>query len=128
MFRGRKSPISRDGRRLRRGITSMIAMLFLVVVTVLSIGFFSTTTISVQISKNDRDAKNAQFAGESGMQFVRYQLGLIDISPSVTPAQLLQTVASQMGPNLNGTANMNGNSVAVTNGTIYIPAPNQYTD
>lgn len=117
-------PIQRMPRR--HGIVSVIAMMYLMLFTVLAVGFYAASTMSVQISKNDRAVEQAQLASESGLQFVRYQLGNIVLDPSVTNDQLLSAVATALGSQLNGTRNMNGNTVSVSNGSIYLPSQTGY--
>ena len=116
---------STNGRR--RGLASVLAMLYLILISTLAIGFFVATTLSAQIAKNERGLSRAQAAADGGMQFVRYQLGAVTIAPTVSTDQYLTTVAQQLNTLIGGTANMNGNAVTVTNGAIYIPSQNGWT-
>ena len=111
----------------RRGLASVLAMLYMVLISTLAIGFYVATTISAQIAKNERGLSRAQAAADGGMQFVRYQLGAITIDPAVPANQYLSTVASQMDTLIGGTSNMNGQRVQVTNGAIYIPSATGWT-
>ena len=101
-------------------------MLYMVLFATLAVGFAEATIMSAQISKNQRSLYDARFAADSGMSFIRYQLGLMDIPSGNTDAALLAQVAAQLGAQLNGTNNMGGSSVAVTNSAIYLPAQNAY--
>ncbi|HZL37820.1 MAG TPA: hypothetical protein VFC78_21055 [Tepidisphaeraceae bacterium] len=116
-----KSPVIHTPVR-RRGIVSVLAMLYLMLFTVLAIGFYSASTMAVQVSKNDRSIEQSQLACESGLQFVRYQMGYMNLDPATTDANLLGAVATALASQLNGTSNMGGNSVAVNNGLIYLPS------
>jgi Tfp pilus assembly protein PilX len=99
-----------------------MAMLYLVLFTTLALGFYSATTMSVQVAKNERSLTVSQFAAESGLQFARYQLGTVVI-PTNTPTNLLLTsVYATLAANLNGTSNMNGDTVSMVNGVISIPS------
>src|SRR5690242_9676391 len=60
----------------RKGITSVLAMMYMVLFSTLALGFFAASTMNSQIAKNERNEMQAQDAAESGMQFARYQLGL----------------------------------------------------
>ena len=111
----------------RKGLSSMLAMLYLVLFSVMGIGFYEACTMSAQIARNERAQALAQSAADGGMQFVRYQLGSITIDPSVTDAVLLDTVATQLAKRLNGTDNMNGHTVQNTGGVIYIPSASDWT-
>ena len=105
----------------RSGMAAVLAMLFLILFSALAVGFYASATMSAQVARNERNIEDALTATDSGFQFIRYQLGIMDI-PTTTPNDtLLSTVATQLGSQLNGTANMNGDTVALNNGTISIP-------
>lgn len=110
----------------RRGFSSVLAMLFLVLFSTLAIGFYSTTTMSSQIARNQQSLALAQAGAEAGTQYMRYQFDQMTIPPN--PPNLLQSVATALGSpspaglGLNGTSVMNGNNVTITNNAIYIPS------
>ena len=54
---------------------------------------------------------------------MRYQLGQVDITTTTLQADLLPKVCAELGRLMNGTGNMGGNTVQITNGAIYIPSP-----
>jgi len=110
----------------RTGVAYVLAMLYVLLFTVLSIGFFAASTLSMQIARNDRSAADAQSAAESGMQFARQQLGRIDIPESIAERDLLRHIAEQLGQSLNATGNMKGHSVGVAGNIIYLPAPDEF--
>src|SRR3954451_13739685 len=76
--------------RKRRGLASMLAMLYLVLFSALALGFYAATTTSNEVVSNDKLIAGAQAAAESGMDFMRYQLSLVTI-PSGTTATTLQS-------------------------------------
>lgn len=106
----------------RRGSASVLAMLYLVLFSTLAVGFFTATTMSTQISKNERDMEVARLAADSGLTYMRLQLGAMNLPLGTNSANLLTNVAGQLGSAFNGTSNMGTNTVAVTNGIIYIPS------
>ena len=106
-------------RPARRGFSSVLAMLFLVLFSTLAIGFYSTTTMSSQIARNQQSIALAQAGAEAGTQYIRYQFDQMTIPPN--PPNLLQSVATALA-GLNGTSVMNGSSVTITNNAIYIPS------
>jgi hypothetical protein len=108
--------------RRRRGIASVLAMLFLILFSVLAIAFFASSSMSAQVSRNEKVAADAQLAAESGLQFMRYQLGCVDIPINTTNDNMFSAVATELGRLLNGTTNMGGKTVQITSGTIYIPS------
>jgi len=101
-------------------------MLFLVLFSTLAVGFYAATTLSAQVAKNERSLTTAQSAAESGMEFMRYQLGIITVPPGTPSNQLLTTVYGLLSTNLNGTYNMGTDVVTMSNDangnpTIYVP-------
>lgn len=114
------------GNARRRGLASVLAMLFLVLFSTLAVGFYAATTLSAQVAKNERRLTTAQSAAESGMEFMRYQLGIITVPPGTPSNLLLTTVYGLLGTNLNGTYNMGTDVVTMANDangnpTIYVP-------
>src|ERR1041385_5887338 len=108
--------------RQRQGITSLLAMLYLVLFATLAIGFYSATNTSVIVVDNEKRGALALVAAESGMEFIRYQLAQVTIPYGTTQAQLFSTVTTQLSNQLNGTANLTGKSIAVTSTSMSVPA------
>lgn len=115
----------RHFRRPRRGIASALAMIYLVLFSALALGFFAQTTLSVQVSGNERRGAAAQAAAESGLAFLRYQLSRVKIPPTVAPADVFQEVHTQLAVRLNTTENIAGRTVGYTTGAIDLPAGSQ---
>lgn len=112
--------------RRRRGVSSLLAMLFLLLFSALALGFYAAATVNPQIARNEKTASDALLAAESGMQFIRYQLGNIDIPTGTPNDQMFAAVATQLGEILDGTPNMGGATIAVVNNSISIPSPTGY--
>src|SRR6185436_17194234 len=68
----------------RQGVTSVIAMLFLVIMGAMALGFYASTITSVQTSKNQRDNEEGLLAAESGMQFMKYCLSHVSVPSGTT--------------------------------------------
>lgn len=103
----------------RRGITSTMAMLFLILFSTLALGFFATVTNSVEIARNDQRTAKALLAAESGVQFMRYHLANVDIPPASSGA--MAALCSDLKARLEGTSNLGANHVTLDGNTIYIP-------
>src|SRR4051812_38876241 len=88
----------------RRGVASLLAMLFLVIFATLAIGFYAQTNINVQIAANERRSSDARLAAESGMAFMRYQLSLVG-TQYLPENQMLTELANVLADRLNETAN-----------------------
>lgn len=106
----------------------MLAMLYLVLMATLAVGFAAATQMSAQISKNERSMNQARGAADGGTQFVRYQLGQMSIPATVPTSGLMAAVAQALGQQLNGTPNMNGHTVQNSNGIIYLPSATDWTN
>jgi Tfp pilus assembly protein PilX len=107
------------------GLASVLAMMFLVLFSTLAVGFYEATGINAQIARNERMMQLADIAADSGMKFMRYQLGSTPL-PAGPASGLMDSLAAQLGPVLNGTANMGGYTVQNTGGTIWLPAANNW--
>ncbi len=106
-------------RSCRRGIASVLAMLFLVLFAVLALGFYSSVTTSVQIAGNEQRSNKARLAAESGVQFMRYQLAHVNIPNDSTT--VLSDLYTDLKTSLEGTANLGSHTVSLVDNTIYIP-------
>lgn len=108
-------------RRHRRGMTSLLAMLYLVLFGTLSIGFYAATVTQSQIVSNDERTALAQMASESGMDFMRYQLGRVTINPLTPPEDVLPELYEDLRLLLEDTYNLAGQRIALVGNTIQIP-------
>lgn len=131
IFRG-NSARPRHRRRRGRGITSVIALLYLILMTTLAVGFYAVTTTSARMSNNDQRIARALLAADAGMEFMRYHMAAVAI-PATTPAdQLFDALFTQLGSRLNHTDNMPTGCPLISRSgdgnTIYIPASNKYID
>src|SRR3954447_15732405 len=105
----------------RRGITSVLAMMYLMLFSALAVGFYAMAGLNPQIAANERNAVAAQWAAESGMSFVRQQLWQISVPPNTTEDQLLGQVYIDLSAQMDGTPNLSGTQVGFANGAITIP-------
>jgi hypothetical protein len=106
----------------RRGITSVLAMLFLILFGILALGFYGSVTTSVQVAGNEQRSNKARLAAESGVQFMRYHLAHVSV-PS-TSTTVLNDLYVDLKAALENTSNLGGTTyhVGMTNNIIYIPA------
>jgi hypothetical protein len=108
--------------RRHRGVTSLIAMMYLVLISSLVLGFYAMTTTSAQLSSNDERIARAYLAADSGMDFMRRQLAKVRVPPHTAPEMSIEFYYPDMGARLNGTGNLNGGSISRSGNTISIPA------
>jgi Tfp pilus assembly protein PilX len=112
-------------RRLRRGVAALISLVFIALLSVLALGIYSSSNLSIQVVANEKQVRVAQLAAESGMEFVRYQLASISIPYNTPQNQLFAAVADDLKTQLNGSQTLSGQSIEIDGATAYIPARNQ---
>src|SRR5262245_32068777 len=112
-----------DTRRMRRrGVTSLIAMMYLVLISSVAIGFYALTTTSSQVSSNDEHTARAYMAAESGMDFMRRQLAKVTIPTTVTPENSIDYYYPDLQTLLNGTNNLGSLTISRSGNTINVPS------
>ena len=74
----------------RRGITSLLALIFMIVFGALALGFYAQTNMAVQVTNNERRMKEARAAAEAGLQYIRYELSRVTLDPLLTDAQVFE--------------------------------------
>jgi len=135
--RQRPSWFTGPRRRGRRGITALLAMLYLVLIATLAVGFYGATTTQSQIASSEEKVARSYMAADSGMDFMRRVLAKVDISPHAgdplypteKPAidQLEDNLTGKLGTDkacaINGTGNLYGgaNNIKRVGNVIYIP-------
>jgi Tfp pilus assembly protein PilX len=107
--------------RNRRGVTSVIAMLFLVLIGTLALGFYSSVTTATALARNDRRTAKALMAAESGIQFMRNRLANVTIPPTTTSANLLNELGSDLESDPVIAGNLNGAVIQRAGNVITIP-------
>jgi hypothetical protein len=115
-----QSPGRRPARR--RGIASLLAMLYMIIFSTLALGFYAAVTMASQLAHNDEKAMNAQIATESGLQFITYQLARVSVPGSTPPNQMMQEVYNDLVTQQGTSGNLAGRSIGLVGGTIYFPA------
>src|SRR5215207_6899532 len=107
--------------RNRRGVTSVIAMLFLVLIGTLALGFYTSTTTATALARNDRRTAKALMAAESGIQFMRHALANVSIPPTTTSATLLTELGNDLVADANISGNLMGAAITRSGNVITIP-------
>lgn len=102
-------------------------MLFLILFSVMAIGFYGMTVMSAQIAANDRRATDSQTATESGLAFIRYELAQVKISAVTADSQVLSQTYSQLKARMNGTGNLGLTTYAVGYDGTQITIPDDTT-
>lgn len=92
-------PLPRLMRARQRGATAVLAMLFLMIVTTLTVGMFAMSQTNVHSTASLADVTRARAAAESGMQWMRWRF--VKMSRPKTTAGVISTeVASSLWPSI----------------------------
>jgi hypothetical protein len=111
----------------RRGMTAVLAMLYLTLMASLALGFYSATNTAVQVSQNEQKVERVRLAAESGLDFARFQLSRVSIPAKAKLALHFSIMSDQLSAKMNGSGNLNNGSIYVSEDTVRAPAdPNQF--
>ena len=116
-----RASTARASRARRSGAACVIAMMYVVLLSALSLGFFASTTISAQVSGNEDRVFTARLAAESGLEFMRYQLAWTTIPAETPPTLLFDDLYDELKARLGGTPNLGTYSLGLTPGRISVP-------
>ena len=109
-------------RNRRRGITSAIAMMFLVLIGLMAMGFYAMTTTATTLSKNDRRTAKSLMAAESGIQFMRNRLAHVNIPAGTASANLLTELYNDLSVDDMILGNIGSATITRSGNIITIPA------
>jgi hypothetical protein len=94
----------------RRGATAMLAMLFLIIMTTLAVGMYSSTVMNVQSSANLAHVERARALAESGLRWQAYRFVHMT-RPHTLSGKITGTVASGLWPSIKTSINTDYNSL-----------------
>ena len=99
-----------------------MAMIFMVLIGMLALGFYSSITTSKSVANNDQKGARALVAAESGIQFMRLRLAHVQLPALTTSDQVLGELFNDLKVSSEVLGNLGTNTVGFANGTISIPA------
>ncbi len=108
--------------RNRTGVALVLALLFLSIFAALAVVFATVGDLSLHTSHNFRLATDARLAAESGLAYCVYVLESQSLPKSADGQEMLNSLATALSGQLNGTANLGGQSVSYDGTTIVVPA------
>src|SRR5690349_2655020 len=108
-------------KRQPRGMTAVLAMLYLVLFSSLALGFYAATTTSSQIAGTDKQVSSAYMSAESGMDFMRMELSRVMIPTNTPNNQVINALYTNLQTQCNGSGNIAGQSIVLKGNTIEIP-------
>ena len=119
----RRLRTSRPRPALRRGVASILAMMYLMLFAILAVGFYATTGTNSQVAHNEQRRHVSLSAAESGMDFMRYHLSQMKIPPTTPENQVLQEIYNDLSDQLDETPNMGHMKVGYIPGQTEINIP-----
>lgn len=96
-------------------------MLYMMLITMLVLGFYASVTTSTTLARNDQRTAKALLAAESGIQFMRNRLAHVSIPPSTTPANLLSELETDLRNDAVIAGNLLGGTITRSGNVINIP-------
>src|SRR5258706_5842695 len=106
----------------RRGMTAVLAMLYLTLMASLALGFYSASNTAVMVSTNEQRVERSRLAAESGLDFARYNLSRVSIPAKAPLSQHFSLMTDQMATRLNGSGNLNNGNIFSDGVTIRVPS------
>src|SRR5688572_20942504 len=89
----------------RRGVASVLAMMYLLIFAALALGFYAATNMSAQLSSNEKRTIEAQLAAESAVAFLQYHLSAVNIPGGLTSEQAFAELNTQLRARLISSGN-----------------------
>src|SRR6266850_4723371 len=90
-MQNRQQPIA-NRKLTRRGLTALLAMLYLTLIASLAVGFYASTNSAAMVTENEKRSGMALACCESGMDFMNFQMAQLAIPYGTPPSQLLDVV------------------------------------
>jgi hypothetical protein len=125
-MRSRKLKLA-DRRLTRRGLTALLAMLYLALIASLAVGFYASTNSAAMVTENEKRTNMALMSCESGLDFLRFHLSQLAIPHGQSETQRMQSLCTQLKSQLENTGNFGAKTITITGTTISIPSnPTEY--
>jgi Tfp pilus assembly protein PilX len=80
----------------KRGTATVVALIYMVLLTTLAAGFGSLVVTSTQVSKNDQAAARAQAAAEAGLQVFKNYMTQVSVPGSTPSANVIDTIGTSL--------------------------------
>ena len=104
------------------GMALVLGLLLVCVLVSLAVAFACSANMGLQQSRNHRLVSDARTTAESALAFYGYLLRSIEVSGSLTGQAILDSLATTLGEQLNGSATFQGGSLHYDGSTIVMPA------
>lgn len=91
----------KQNRNKHKGIALVIALIFMMVFSALSVAMFSMSSGNVTVASNLHTVNEARSSAESGLEVIRYSVSQATISGSVNESQRFENLANQLVSTIN---------------------------
>jgi hypothetical protein len=102
----------------RSGITAVLAMLYLVIMSSLAVGFYASVNTASLVSNQEVRNARALAAAESGLEFMRFELHKVQIPSGTTDAELMDRLYAELKLRLEGTKNLGTNHLTYSSSEV----------
>ncbi len=106
----------------RKGLTSILALILLVVMAALAVAYATASNAGLQQSHNHAGIQRRLLQSESGLAYMTYIMRGVTVSGPVRGQAMLNALAAALQTRMNGTANLHGAQVTINGSTISIPS------
>ena len=87
---------NQPGIAARKGMAYVPALLFISLFTSLSVAMYTTANLNLRIADNYSKVQSARFAAESGMSWILYRLGTVELPANTTQSTLLDNLYTEL--------------------------------
>jgi hypothetical protein len=115
------SAFQRSYPRDRKAFAYVLALILLAVFMILAVVYTAAANLSLRSGHNYGDAVQARLSAESGLAFALHAMERVRLPGSVTSSTFPGALSSALGGQLNGTANLAGQTVGVSGGLVVVP-------
>jgi len=116
-----KTKLRPQSVRARRGVVYVLAMILLTVFATLAVVFASSTDMNLRKSDNHQRAQAALLEAENGLNFMLLTLKNTRLPGSTTQETFAVNATDALGLQLDGTANLAGQTVSASGETSIVP-------
>jgi hypothetical protein len=120
-MQNRQQPIA-NRKLTRRGLTALLAMLYLALIASLAVGFYASTNSAAMVTENEKRTNMALMSCESGMDFMRFHMYQVTIPYGTTQTQLFGKLYGDLKNQLEATGNLGSKTISNDGAFIYIPS------
>jgi hypothetical protein len=109
------------GRRGRRGIVYVLALIVLSLMMILATAMATQSSLNLAQSDNQVNILQARLAAESGVEFMLLQFAGVRVAQAADANSLAGLIQQSLAAQMNGTGNLGGSGVTLSGATVTVP-------